>query len=152
MRIERQPGEIDVLAGDLNGVNGSVSGRDFHHRLRIGQALEILVVDFFFSGFERGDQALSAGRGLRHHFRFFRAHAFEQHRLLALLDDRAKPRQRHRLVVDFDLIHVDQPLDKPTEPILFHVDIGRGFGTRHHRIPSAPIRLRISYPDIALSP
>ena len=82
VRVERQLGEIDVLAGDLHGVDGSVAGRDFHHGLRIGQALEILVVDFFFSGFERGDQALSAGRGLRHHLRFFRARAFEQHRLL----------------------------------------------------------------------
>ena len=75
VRVERQLGEIDVLAGDLHGVDGRVAGRDFHHGLRIGQALEILVVDFFFGGFERGDQALSAGRGLGDDLGLFRARA-----------------------------------------------------------------------------
>ena len=92
VRIERQLGEIDVLAGDLHGVHRRVAGRNLHHRLRIGQALEILVVDFFFGGVERGDQALAAGRGLGHDLGLFRAGLLEQHRLLGALDDRAERR------------------------------------------------------------
>ena len=76
VRIERQLGEIDVLAGDLHGMNRRVAGRDLHHGLGIGQALEILVVDFFFGGFERRDQALAAGRGLGDDLGFFRARRF----------------------------------------------------------------------------
>ena len=75
VRIERQLGEIDVLAGDLDRVHRRVAGRDFDHRLRIGQALEILVVDLVFGGLERGDQALAAAGGLGDHLGLFRAGA-----------------------------------------------------------------------------
>ena len=46
VRIERQLGEIDVLAGDLDGVDRRVAGRHLDDRLRIGEPLEILVVEF----------------------------------------------------------------------------------------------------------
>ena len=135
MRVERQLGEIDVLAGDLHRVDRSVAGRDFHHGLRVGQPLEILVVDFFFGGFERGDQAFAAGCGLGDDLGPFRARALEQDRLLGALDDRAEAGQRHRLVVDLDLAHVDEPVDESTQPVLFQVDAGRGGLGRVHRNP-----------------
>ena len=119
VRIERQLGEIDVLACDLHGMNRSVAGRDLHHRLRIGQALEILVVDFFFGGFERRDQAFAAGRGLGHHLGLFRAGAFEQHRLVGAFDDGAEAGQWHRFVVDLDLAHVDEPVHEGAQPEFF---------------------------------
>ena len=145
VRIERQLGEIDVLAGDLHGVDRSVAGRDLHHRLRIGQALEILVVDFFFGGFERGDQAFAAGRGLGDHLGLFRAGALEQHRLLGALDDRAEAGQRHRFVVDFDLAHVDEPVHECAQPEFFQVDIGGDGVRRGHRTSPACTRLQTAW-------
>ena len=64
VRIERQLGQIDVLAGDLDRMHRRVGGGDLDHGLGIGQPLEILVVEFVLGGLERGDQALAAGRGL----------------------------------------------------------------------------------------
>ena len=112
LRVERQLGQIDVLAGDLHRVHRRVAGRHLDDRLRIGQALEIFVVDFFFGGVERGDQALSAARGLGNDLDLLRPGLLEQDRLLGALDDRAEAGQRHRFVVDLDLAHVDQPVDE----------------------------------------
>ena len=64
VRVERQLGQIDVLAGNFHRVNGCIAGRDFHHRLRVCQALEILVVDFVVGGVERRQHTIAAAGGL----------------------------------------------------------------------------------------
>src|SRR4051794_10601971 len=124
MRVERQLGEIDVLAGDLDGVHRRVVRRDFHHRFRIGEPLEILVVDFFLSGFERRDQTRTARRGLGDDLRPFRACTLEQHRLLGPLDHLAEAGQRHRFVMNLDLAHVYQPVDEGPQPEFLQIDLG----------------------------
>jgi len=49
-------------------------------------------------------------RGLGYDLGPFRARALEQDRLLGPLDHLAQAGQRHRLVVNFDLAHVDEPV------------------------------------------
>jgi hypothetical protein len=107
VRIERQLGQVDVLAGELDGVDGSISRRHLDNLLRVGEPPEVFVVDFFLGGVERGEEALPAGSGLGDDLGSLRAGLLEQHRLVGALDHGAERGQRHGFIMDFDLAHVD---------------------------------------------
>ena len=62
--MKRQPGQIDVLAGDLDRVHRRVAGRHLDQRLRIGEPPEIFVVELVFGGLESGGEPLAVARGL----------------------------------------------------------------------------------------
>jgi hypothetical protein len=125
LRVKGELCQIDVLARDLDLMHRSFIGWHLYHRLGVGEPPEIFVVKLVLASFERGSQTPSAARGLGDDLHLFGACFFEQERFLGSFDDRAQARQRHRLVVNLDLTHVDEPLDEAAQPVLFHIDVGR---------------------------
>ena len=129
--MERQSGEIDVLAGDFDLVHRRVGGGHFDQRLRVGEALEIFVVELVFADLECGGEALAAAGGLGGQLDLFRSCFLEEHRLGGALDDRAQFGERHRTLVDLDLAELDKALDEAAQPVLGEVELGgcgRHFG------------------------
>ena len=129
LRMERQPGEIDVLAGDLDLVHRRVAGRHLDQRLRIGEPPEVFLVKLVFAGFESGGETFAVARGLGDDFDLFRAGFLEQHRLFGAFDDRAQARQRHRLVVDFDFADLDQAIDEIAQAVFVEIEVRGGAGS-----------------------
>ena len=122
--MKREPGQIDVLAGETDLVHGGFVGRHLDNRLRIGQAPEIFGVEFVFAGVERSGETPSAASSPGNDLHLLRARFFEQMCPRRAFDGRTERRQRHRLVVNLHLIHRDQPVNKSAQPVFFHVDIG----------------------------
>ncbi len=129
LRMERQLGEIDVLAGDLDIVHRGVAGRHLDQRLRAREPSEIFVVELVLAGLEGGGEALAVARGLGDQLDLLGAGLLEQHRLVGALDDRAQAGERHRLVVNLDLAELDQALDEAAQAVFVEID-GGGMGHR----------------------
>ena len=127
LRMERQLGQIDVLAGDFYVVNRRVAGRHLDQRLRAGEPSEIFVVELVLAGLEGGGEALAVAGGLGDQFDLLGAGLLEQHRLVGALDDRAQAGERHRAVVDFNLAEFDQALDEAAQAVFVEID-GGGVG------------------------
>ena len=124
LRIERQLGEIDVLAGDLTCVHRRVAGRHFDQRLRVGEALEIFVVELVLGGLERAAMALAVAAVLATISTCSGPAFLNSTRLSVRSMIGAQAGQRHRLVVDLDLAHVDEAIDEAAQPVFFQVDLG----------------------------
>src|SRR6516165_12328590 len=139
--MERELREIDVVTRDLHLVNGGFAGRHFHHGLRAGEAPEIFRVELVLAGLERRGQAPAAACGLRNNLHLFGARSVEQERLLRPFDDRAEAGQRHRLVVNLDLTHVDEALDETAQPVLVQVDVAARHRARLYLCPCGSISL-----------
>ena len=113
--MERQPGEIDVLAGDLDGVDlllvricTSISAAG----CPVAGSIQALVL----AGAERDGEAPRAAGGARHHLEALGAGLPEQLRLVGRLDDRARSSAgRQRVVVNLDLAEIDQLLDEAAQ-------------------------------------
>jgi hypothetical protein len=86
--MERQLGEIDVLAGDLDLMHGRVSGRYFDKRLWAREPLEIFIVELVFARFERRGKTPAITGGLSDQLDVFRSGLLEQDGLVRALDDR----------------------------------------------------------------
>ncbi len=132
LRMERQFGQIDVLAGDLDPMHRRVARRHFDERLRTGEALEIFVVKLFFGCPERCGKPLAIARRLGDELHLFGPRSLEQHRLLGALDDGAYCRQGNGLFVNVDLAERDEAVDEIAQTVLVEVD-GRG-GAAHGSI------------------
>ena len=95
--MERQPGEIDVLAGDLDGVHRRLVRRHLDQRLQAVQSLEVFVVQLVLAGAERSREAPRAAGGARHHLEALGAGLPEQHRLVRVMSViELDPGQRRR--------------------------------------------------------
>ena len=128
LRMERQLGEVDVLAGDLDCVHRRIGRRHFDERLRIGEPGEIFVVKLGLGGFEGGGEALAVAGGLGDKLGLLGTSFLEQHRLVGGFDDGAELGQRHRPIVHLHLAELDQALDEIAQPVFIEVEIGRCLG------------------------
>ena len=122
--MERQLGQIDVLAGNFYVMHRGVAGRHLDQRLRAGEPSEIFVVELVLAGLEGGGEALAVAGGLGDQFDLLGAGLLEQHRLVGALDDRAQAGERHRLVVNLDLAEFDQALDEAAQAVFVEIDCG----------------------------
>ncbi len=123
LRMERQLGEVDVLAGDLDLVHRRIAGRHFDQRLRIGEPGEIFVVKLVFGGLEGGGEPLAIAGGLGDQLGLLGTGFLEQHGFVGGFDDGAQLGQRHRPVVHFHLAELDQALDEVAQPVFVEVEI-----------------------------
>ena len=76
LRMKRQLGEIDVLAGELDRMHRRLGRWNFDHRLRIGEPLEIFVVELVHGGLEGRGDALAVAGGLGDELDLLRARPF----------------------------------------------------------------------------
>src|SRR5262249_54420013 len=61
-------------------------------------------------------------RSLGDDLELLRPRLLEQHRLVSAFNGGAQIGQRNRLVMDFHLFHVDQPIHEPPQPVFLHID------------------------------
>jgi hypothetical protein len=120
--MERQLGEIDILAGDLDRVDRRFVGRNLDDRLRVRLTRKVGLVELVFAGAERGGDALAPACDLGNHLGFLRARLLEQHGLVGALDDRRQADQRDVVLDDLDLAHVGEPLHERAQAILLKVN------------------------------
>src|SRR6185312_16279204 len=69
-------------------------------------------VELVLGNIEGSGDAAAATGGFGRQLELLRPRLLEQHRLIGALDDRAKPGQRHRLLVHLDLAHLHQSVDE----------------------------------------
>ena len=122
--MERQLGEVDILAGDLDRVHRRIRRWHFDERLRIGEPGEIFVVKLGLGGFERGGKPLAIAGGLGDQLGLLGARFLEQHGLVGGFDDGAELGQRHRPIVHLHLAELDQAVDEAAQPVFIEVEIG----------------------------
>ena len=123
LHVERQPGEIDVVAGDHDLLHRRVGLRHLDHRLRGRHpAGEFLRQVALVGRAERGGMAAAAAADRADDLEMLGAGVLEQRRLRRGLDDRADVGERDRAIVDVDLADRDQMLDKPPQPEFFEID------------------------------
>ncbi len=126
--MERQLGEIDVVAGDHHLLHRRVGLRHLDHRLRVRHpAGELLRQVALVVGAERRGMAAAAAADRADDLEMLGAGVLEQRRLRRGLDDRADVRERDRAIVDVDLADRDQMLDKSPQPEFFEIDARHGF-------------------------
>ena len=135
MRIERQLGEIDVLAGQHDFVHRRLVRGNFDDRLRRREALPVFVVELLLAHVEGGGKPLAVARGLGGKLDALGPRLLEQHRLVRALDDLAHLGKRHGLGMDLDFAHVDEPVDEAPQAVLVHVDVGADAGLGIHELP-----------------
>ena len=127
LHVERQLGEIDVVAGEHHLLHRRVGLRHLDHRCgfairranscaRLRSSLEA----------ERRRIAAAAAADRADDLEMLRPRILEQRRLGRGLDDRADVGKRDRPVVDVDLADRDQLLDKAPQPEFFEIDARHG--------------------------
>ena len=127
LHVERQPGEIDVVAGDHHLLHRRIGLRHLHHRLRVRHAAgEFLRQVALVGRAERRGMAAAAAADRADDLETLGAGVLEQRRLGRGLDDRADIRERDRAVVDVDLADRNQMIDKPPQPEFFEIDARHG--------------------------
>jgi hypothetical protein len=134
--MERQPGQIDVIALEHDLVHRRVGRWHLHHRLRIVHPPHVFVDHVALIGAEGGGQPPPAARHRRHHLVLLGADPLEVFRLRRRLDHRAQLGERDRFLVHLQLADLDQLLDEGAQAELVEVDVaGR------HRSFLASLRL-----------
>src|SRR5206468_3742441 len=110
-----------------------LAGRYLDGLLGSGQALMIDVVELVEGRVEGGSDACPAAGDLGRELEPFGPGLAEQDAFACALDDLAQPCERHGLVVDLHLAHVDQALDEAAESELVEIDSGRGCAHASHK-------------------
>ena len=101
--VERQAGEVDVVAPPDRLMHRRLRRRHLQHRLRIGHAAHELVRDVALRHAQRRGEPLAAAGDRRDHLALLRPDPLEMGGLRRRCDDGAQVAQRDRLVVGFGL-------------------------------------------------
>ena len=129
LHVERQPGQVDGVAGEHDLLHRRLGLRNLDHRLRVRHPPpEFLRKIALVARAERGGVTAAAAADRADDLEMLGPGILEQCRLGRGLDHGADVGERDRLVVDIDLAHADQLLDKAPQPELFEIDA-------RHRVP-----------------
>ena len=127
LHVERQSGEVDVVARDHHLLHRRVGLRHLDHRLRGRHAAREFLRQVALVGHaEGGGVAAAAAADRPDDLEMLGTGVLEQRRLRRCLDHRADVRQRDRAIVDVDLADRDQVFDKTSQPEFFEIDTRHG--------------------------
>jgi hypothetical protein len=124
--VERQPGQVDVVARAHELVHRRVLRRHLDHQLRVAHAAHEFMRDLALADAERRGQPLAAAGDRGDHLVLRGAHPLEMRGLRGRLDHRAEVGERHRLVVHLDLADLGELVDEVPQAEFFEVDLDTG--------------------------
>jgi len=120
--MERQHGEIDLIAGPHDLMHRRVARRDFDDRLRLRNAAIVFRRDLVLADAEGGRDAFAAAGDGGDHLVLLGSGLLEEHRFRRLLDDRADIGERDGGVVGLYLADLDQLLDEAAKTEFLEID------------------------------
>ena len=123
LEMERQFGQVDIVALEHHLMHRRVRRRHFDDRLRIVHPPHVFVDHVALVGAEGGGEPSPAAGHRRHHLVLLGADPFEIFCLRRGLDDGTEIGERNRLLVDLHFTDCDQLLDEGSQPELVEVDV-----------------------------
>ena len=106
LQMERESGEVDIIAGHHHLVHRRCARRDFDHRLRVVQPPQVFVRRLPLVNAERCSEATAAAAGGGYDLEMVGTSVFKQNGFGSLSNGRAKIGERNRLLVDFGLTNL----------------------------------------------